>query len=229
MRVLIADDDELMRELISAVFAAQGHEPRGFADGESTWEAFAEEPAPFVVLDWLMPGLDGLQVCRRIRAHPTGAHTFILVITAASGIRNLDAVLDAGADDYLSKPVTPDDIAARIRIAEKRIESAAARRAAEDALHKARYLAGIGEVSLALQHEINNPLAALLTHTSLIASGMLAGDDARAGLRTVDEQARRIAEVMKRLGALSDPRSVEYVKGTRMVDLGPGAASPPKE
>ncbi len=223
MRVLIADDDDLMRELIDAVFQAAGHETHAYPDGAGVWAAWEREPAPLVVLDWVMPVLDGLDVCRRIRAHPAGADTFILVITAASGMRNLEAVLDAGADDYLSKPVTPDDIAARLRIAERRIEGQDARRTAEDGLRKARYLAGIGEVTLALQHEINNPLAALLTNASLVTSGYVSGDEVKAALATIDEQARRIAEVVKRLNSISDPRSVEYVKGSRMVDLGPGA------
>ncbi len=225
MRLLLADDDEMMRELLAAVIAEQGHAATGFADGASIWAAFERDPAPMVVLDWHMPKLDGLEVCRRIRAHPSGAETFILVVTAASGIRNLDAVLDAGADDYLSKPVTPEDLTARLRIAEKRIAAASARREAEEALRKARYLAGVGELSLALQHEINNPLAALLTNSALITSGMLSADEAKAGLAAVDAQARRIADVVKRLNTISDPSSVEYAQGLRMVDLGAGPAA----
>ena len=172
-----------------------------------------------VVLDWQMPGADGLEVCRRIRAHPEGRYTYLLVITARSGMNSLEAVLDAGADDYLSKPVTPEDIAARLRIAARRMETGTARRLAEEELRKARYLAGVGEVSLALQHEINNPLAALLTNSSLLASGILGPDDAKATLKVIDEQARRIADVVRRLNALDDPRSVEYARGQRMVDL----------
>ncbi len=226
MRLYLADDDEMMRELLVAVITTQGHTATSFADGSSVWAAFQQEPTPMVVLDWQMPGLDGLEVCRRIRAHAEGAYTFLLVVTAASGINSLDQVLDAGADDYLSKPVTPEDLMARLRIAEKRIAVNAARQEAEEALRKARYLAGVGELSLALQHEINNPLAALLTHSSLITSGILSPEEVRAGLVTVEAQARRIAEVVKRLNTMSEPRSVEYIKGQKMVDLGPGAPPP---
>jgi DNA-binding response OmpR family regulator len=219
MRLLLADDDELMRELLAAVFTAHGHDVEGFADGTAVWQAYQAAPAAMVVLDWEMPGLDGLEVCRRIRAHPAGADTFLQVITARGGMHNLEAVLNSGADDYLSKPVTPEEIAARLRIAERRMEIAAARRTAEDELRKARYLAGIGELSLALQHEINNPLAALLTNSALVSSGMLSPAESREALATVDTQARRIADVVKRLNSLGDPRSVEYLKGQRMVDL----------
>ena len=221
MRVLLADDDELMRELIAAVLEAQGHAVESFADGEAIWAAFSATPAALVVLDWQMPGADGLAVCRRIRAHADGAHTYLLVVTARSGSQNLDAVLDAGADDYLSKPVSPEDIVARLRIAERRMGIAAARRTAEAELQRARYLAGIGEVSLAIQHEINNPLAALLTNSALVSSGVLSPEESVVSLKVVDEQARRIAAVVRRLNEIQAPRSVEYLKGQMMVDLAP--------
>ena len=163
--------------------------------------------------------MDGLEVCRRIRAHEAGEDTYLLMITARSKAADLEDVLRAGADDYLSKPVTPSDVAARLRIAEKRIEVAAARRRAEAELRQARYLAGVGEVSLALQHEINNPLAALLTTTAIVKDGMVPPAEVPASLATIEEQARRIAEVLKRLRDVQTDRSVEYARGQRMVDL----------
>jgi DNA-binding response OmpR family regulator len=219
MHLLLADDDPMMRELLEAVLVAQGHTVVAHPDGASVWRAYETSPTAMVVLDWQMPTMDGLEVCRRIRAHPDGEATYLLVVTSRSGMDDLESVLDAGADDYLSKPVTPEDVTARLRIAEKRMETAAARRRAEAELRKARYLAGIGEVSLALQHEINNPLAALLTNSSLITSGLLTPEEEKESLATIDVQARRIAEVVKRLNAIEAPRSVDYIKGQSMVDL----------
>ena len=131
-------------------------------------------------------------------------------------------MLDAGADDYMSKPVTPDSLMARLRIAERRIELHAARRNAEEKLRKAQYLAGIGETSLALQHEINNPLAALLSHASLLESGMVDDDEKKEALATIVAQAKRIGEVIKKLRKLENPRSVEYLGEARMIDIKPG-------
>jgi len=227
MRVLLADDDELMRELIAAVVEGQGHAVEAFADGEAIWASFNAAPAALVVLDWQMPGVDGLEVCRRIRAHADGAHAYLVVVTARSGSRDLDAVLDAGADDYLSKPVSPEDIIARLRIAERRMEIATARRAAEAELQRARYLAGVGELSLAFQHEVNNPLAALLANSALVSSGILSPEESVAALKVVDEQARRIAAVVRRLNEIEVPTSVEYLKGQRMVDLAPPSGGIP--
>jgi len=223
MRILLADDDLAMNELLGAVLGVLGHEVECFEDGAAVWAAFQAAPAPLVVLDWEMPKLDGLEVCRRIRAHPEGVDTYLLMITARSKQADLEDVLNAGADDYLPKPVTSQDVVARLRISEKRIETGTARRRAEEDLRKARYLAGVGEISLALQHEINNPLAALLTTSALITGGMLRPDEIPESLKTIETQAQRIADVLKRLRNVEQPRSVEYARGQRMVDLGPNA------
>ena len=220
MHVLIADDDRVMCLLLQAAVAACGHDVATAEDGARAWAAFERDRHPLVLLDWQMPGVDGLEVLRRIRASPAGADTFVLMVTARDSDQDLKRVLDSGADDYLTKPVTPEQIRARLTIAERRIRLMRERRAVDAALADARWLAGIGETTLALQHEINNPLAALLGNLSLIEAGLLSPAEEREALAVIGEQARRIAEVVKRLSALRTPRSVEYVDGSRMLDLG---------
>jgi two-component system NtrC family sensor kinase len=227
MNVLLADDDPTMRLLLSRMLEQGGHTVcAAAADGEEAWEAYIAEPPPMLILDWEMPKMDGLELCRRIRSSERGDEAFILVITARDKTEDLTAVLDAGADDYMSKPVTPDNLMARLRIAERRIEVNAARRSAEEKLRKAQYLAGIGETSLALQHEINNPLAALLSNTSLIEANMLTAEETGEALVTIAQMARRIADVVKKLRQLNNPKSVEYLGNARMIDINPTGAPP---
>ena len=95
----------------------------------------------------------------------------------------------------------------------------AARRAAEEALARARWLAGIGETTLAIQHEINNPLAALLGHASLLSLGDPTAEQQAEHLAVILEQARRIASVVQRLSKLKDPKAIEYLEGAKMIDL----------
>lgn len=220
-----------MRLLHEEVLRSCGHDPIVASDGAEAWQIFQEEMPPLVILDWQMPGLDGLEVCRRIRAHEVGDTTFVLVVTARDGADDLTAVLDAGADDYVSKPVTPDNLQARLRIAERRIEVSRARKNAEEELQRARYLAGIGETTLTVQHEINNPLAALMTNVSLILGGVLNESESKDAMQVIDEQARRIADVVKRLRQIEREQraaSVEYLGAQRMIDLrgdgGPAAS-----
>jgi two-component system, NtrC family, sensor kinase len=226
MRVLFADDDVIARTLLAAVLTHLGHEGRAASDGARAWELFQEAPVPLVILDINMPVLDGLEVCRRIRAHEAGRETFVLVVTARDGRDDLTAVLDAGADEYVTKPSSPENLRARLEIASRRIVQDRARRAAEAELARARWLAGIGETTIALEHEINNPLSALLGHAELLLMETGLTEDQREQLEVIREQAARIADVVRRLARLKNPQSVEYLAGARMIDLSKGTGKP---
>jgi DNA-binding response OmpR family regulator len=217
MRVLIADDDPIPRLLAREVVAALGHEPIEAEDGAAAWTIAQGERLPLAILDLEMPGLDGLELTRRLREADASHETFVLVCTGAG--EALREVLDAGADDFVTKPVTPEQLRARIVIAERRLEQDAARRRAEAELQRAQWLAGIGETSIALQHEINNPLAAIMSHAELLRMDYESRGEPNDALRSVLESARRIADVIRRLQALREPTTVEYLSGTRMLDL----------
>jgi DNA-binding response OmpR family regulator len=220
MRVLLADDDIIARTLLTAVITELGHEPVIADDGQRAWELFQSEPTPLAVLDINMPGLDGLTVCRLIRDHEAGRDSFVIVVTARDAREDLTAVLAAGADDYVTKPSSPENLRARLEIAQQRIIQNAARRTAEAELARARWLAGIGETTIALEHEINNPLSALLGNAELLQMEDGLTEEQEQQVRVIREQAARIADVVKRLARLKNPRSVEYLTGSNMLDLG---------
>ncbi|HEV7702850.1 MAG TPA: response regulator [Gemmatimonadaceae bacterium] len=219
MNVLIADDSTLIRRLIEVAVADRGHEMMSVEDGAAAWEVFEREHPSLVILDWQMPELDGLEVCRRIRNSPWARDTFVLVVTGRIEGDDVVNALDAGADDYLFKPFTPPTITARLAIAERRIAANEARWAAEEALANAQWMAGIGQTALAIQHEVNNPLAALLGNVQL----MLMDENLPADVRDLGDdmlaQARRVANVVKRLSTLEAPQTVEYLTGATMLDL----------
>ena len=219
LRVLVADDDESMRDLLEALLTARGHEVSAVANGEAALAAYEREQPELVILDWEMPKLDGRDVCRAIRAANDGRAAFVLVFTARDGEDDLVSMLDAGADDYIAKPVTAEHLLARLTITERRIRLEAARRAAEDALARAQWLAGIGQTTLTVQHEINNPLAALLGHASLLSLGEPTPEQQAEHIAVILDQARRIASVVQRLSKLKEPKAVEYLEGVKMIDL----------
>jgi DNA-binding response OmpR family regulator len=210
MRVIFADANPNARTLLGAVLEELGHEAVGFGDGEEAWAAYQAHPAPLVVLDLRMPGADALELCRRIRAHDAGPTTFILIVTTQDDPRGLKAVLDAGADDYISKPDSPKSLRARIEIA---------LRAAESDLARARWLAGIGETALALEREISGPLHTILEKSARLLDDTAFTDDQRDQLRIISEQGKRLAGVIGRAVNLESPQSVEYLGGARMIDL----------
>jgi DNA-binding response OmpR family regulator len=218
VKVLLAEGDPLVRTRFTRVAEAAGHEVVVAVDGDAAWSAYLREHPELVVLDVDLPGGDALELCRRVRGRD-GSHAFVLVVTPRDGNADLPEVLDAGADDYLSTPTDDAHFGARLTIAERRIALETARRRAEEALARARYFAGIGETTVALQHEINNPLAALLGHAGLIEQGLIEPGEERELLAVIVEQAHRIASVVRRLPALRDPQSVEYLEGAWMLDL----------
>ncbi|HEX6816169.1 MAG TPA: response regulator [Gemmatimonadaceae bacterium] len=220
MRVVLADDDPVMQRLLRGALERRGHDVVLTSDGEAAWTAIATDPPPLAVLDWNMPVVDGLEVCRRARAGQATRDTFLLVVTGRDTPEDLQAALEAGADDYMMKPLDPAQLMARLAIAERRIALDAERRDAVEKLARAQWLAGIGEIAIAVQHEVNNPLTALMIEAQSIAAIAGANPDLRALGESIHAQSTRIATIVKRLGQLQDPRSVEYLRGgSRMIDL----------
>lgn len=218
-RCLIADDDPTIVLLLEHVLEGLGWPFDVADDGAIAWSRWNETRHDLVILDIGMPGLDGLEVCRRIRAAEKERAAYILVVTGRDKASDLEAVLEAGADDYVGKPTTGQRLRARMRIAQRRMENDRARRAAEEQLRAARFNEGIGQATVGLQHEINNPLTGLLGTAELMLLEAEAKGEATGDLRTIIEQAQRIRELVKRIGELRDAKTVEYTAGRRMVDL----------
>jgi CheY-like chemotaxis protein len=219
LRVLVADEDPIVRLLIVAVLAELGHDVRAAANGGDAWRTFEEWLPEMVVIDVGLPIVDGLEVCRRIREWDEKREVFVLFLTGRDRPESLEGVLDAGGDEFIAKPMTPEDLRARLIVARRRMEQDAARRSAEEELSKARWLAGIGDATLALQHEINNPLSALLGNAELMRMELEEQGEKNEMLEVIHEQALRIADVVRRLRRLKNPESVDYVGGSRMINL----------
>lgn len=225
MRVVLADDDPVMQRLLRGALERRGHDVAVTSDGDAAWTAIATDPPPLAMLDWNMPVVDGLEVCRRARTGQATRDTFLLVVTGRDTPEDLQAALEAGADDYMMKPLDPAQLMARLAIAERRIALDAERRDAVEKLARAQWLAGIGEIAIAVQHEVNNPLTALMIEAQSIAAIAGANADLRALGESIHAQSTRIATIVKRLGQLQDPRSVEYLRGgSRMIDLSSDAS-----
>jgi two-component system sensor histidine kinase/response regulator len=219
LRILVADEDPVVRLLMVAVLAEMGHEVQASSNGGDAWRTFEEWLPQLVLLDVNLSVVDGIEVCSRIREWDEQREVFVLFLTERDRTDTLEAVLDAGGDDFIVKPMTAEDLRARLTVVRRRMVQDGARRNAEDELSKARWLAGIGDATLALQHEINNPLSALLGHAELMMMELEEQGQKNELLSVIHEQALRIAHVVRRLRRLKNPESVDYVGGSRMVNL----------
>ena len=115
MRALVADDDPVARVILARALEGWAIEPIVVADGAAAWDVIASGQAPsLAVMDWEMPGLDGPELCRRIRGNPASASMYVVLLTSRDAAQDVVAGLDAGADDYLVKPFRAAELRARI-------------------------------------------------------------------------------------------------------------------
>ena len=123
MRVLVAEDDLTSRGVLRRVLTKWGYEVLTTSNGEEAWaELQREDPPPLAILDWMMPGLDGVEVCRRVRAQASPSPPYIILLTARGGKEDIVTGLDAGANDYLGKPFDHDELRARVEVGRRFVE-----------------------------------------------------------------------------------------------------------
>jgi two-component system phosphate regulon response regulator PhoB len=113
-RVLVVDDDDDIRELIRWKLRASGYDVEAAADGEAALAAAAETRPDLVVLDWMMPRLSGLEVCRALRDDPATAGVPVILLTAKAQEADIERGFAAGADDYVVKPFSPREVLSRV-------------------------------------------------------------------------------------------------------------------
>jgi two-component system cell cycle response regulator len=120
MKLLVADDDPLHRALLQEFLGIWGYEVVLAQDGNQAWQILQEnEPPSLAILDWMMPGINGTEVCQKTRALKDRAYTYILLLTARNQRDDILRGLEAGADDYLTKPVNVAELEARLRIGKR--------------------------------------------------------------------------------------------------------------
>jgi DNA-binding response OmpR family regulator len=119
--ILAADDDPTSLLIVETALHNLGHLCLSATDGNQTWETFQTRRPDVVILDWLMPGMTGIEVCRKIRAHPA-RYTYVIMVTGQSSHDQMFDGMSAGADDYLVKPLDTDALELRL-IAAARVTS----------------------------------------------------------------------------------------------------------
>ena len=123
MRILIADDDANIRRGLSSLVTGDGFEPVPCGSGEEALRILCgESTPPLGVLDWMMPGLTGPEVCRRVRQANLPLQPYLIILTVKTDIRDIAAALDAGANDHVRKPFSMMELMARIRVGKRVIE-----------------------------------------------------------------------------------------------------------
>jgi phosphoserine phosphatase RsbU/P len=148
MRILIAEDDAVTRRLLQGLAASWGYDVAGVDDGQAALAVLqSDNPPDLALLDWVMPGLQGPEICRVVRQQSSRTPPYIILLTARKESTDVVAGLEAGADDYLVKPFAPDELRARltagVRIVDLQQRLAAHVSDLERALANVRRLSGL--------------------------------------------------------------------------------------
>jgi phosphoserine phosphatase RsbU/P len=123
VRILIAEDEPVSRRLLQSVLTKWGYDVVVTSDGTQAWEALQQENPPLlVILDWMMPGLNGPQICRMARHLPKTQSTYIILLTAKGEKDDIVRGLAAGANDYVTKPFDSEELQARVQVGVRMVE-----------------------------------------------------------------------------------------------------------
>ncbi len=208
--IYLADDEKSIRELLHSFLASDGYTVRSFESGDALLEAFRQEPAELVILDIMMPGTDGLTVCRELRAV---SDIPIILLTAKDSELDYVMGISQGSDDYLTKPFRPTILLMKVKALLRRVEMDRGKTAAEDELHYGdiRYSAtenaifyGAASMSLTqtelrlLSYMMKQPEKAYSREELLSA---VWGFDSEVETRVTDETLRRIRKKLLQAGS----------------------------
>ncbi len=179
MKILIAEDDYVSRLLVKKAVGKIGHDVIEAENGVLAWQLFLEQEPDMIISDWMMPEMDGITLCQKIRASEKKTYSYIMLLTAKDKMTDLVEVFDAGADDYIIKPFKPDELRSRIKTGERIVQlerrhhqlqeqlilqntkldtTLKELKATQGHILQSEKMASIGQLAAGVAHEINNPI-----------------------------------------------------------------------
>lgn len=139
MQIMIVDDDAISRRLLEKIVADLGHGSVIADNGREAWEKYQHTPVQVVITDWMMPEMDGIELCRKIRSHPIDHYAYVITLTSRSQKNDLLQVFESGADDYIAKPFDPEELKARIKTSERIVNLESRHRSLQHTLIESRH------------------------------------------------------------------------------------------
>ena len=212
MKILIAEDNETSRRILEAVLVKWDYEVVSACDGNEAWEKLQDNDAPkLIILDWMMPGKNGIELCRKLRSRENVEPMYIILLTARDDKNDIVEGLSAGADDYISKPFNTDELRARIDVGRRMVEL-------QDSLIEREKLQVIFEMTGAICHELSQPMQAISGNSELILMGIKESDPLYRNIKTIKEQVDRMGNITRKLKKVTRYKTKDYIK-SKIIDI----------
>lgn len=206
MKILIAEDDLTTRTMLQAVLTRWGYHVTGTGSGVDAFGALRRSDAPdLAILDWEMPGMDGPEVCRRLRGTFREKPLYLILLTARGESGDIVQGLEAGADDYIAKPYDNAELKARINVGCRIV-------ALQKEMRERERLQGVLEMAGAVCHELNQPLQSLSGYSELLLMDLGADDPDLPVLVNIKESVDRIGELTRKIMKVTRYQSKPYLQ-----------------
>ena len=218
MNVLIADDDGVTRLLLSSVLTKLGHDVCQAENGRDALAAWEDSHPSLVISDWMMPDLDGLELCRKVRAEKRSDFTYIILLTARSGKSHYLEAMHAGVDDFITKPFEKDELAARVHVAERilglheNLRSANTdleRRVRERTVELEEALNAKNQFLSRASHELRTPMNHILGFAQLLEMDSL-NPEQENNVGQILTSGRHLLRLIDRILAISESRPDDW-------------------
>ena len=214
MKILLAEDDFTSRTMLHAVLTKWGYEVTVTPDGEAALAAMQVVGAPqLAVLDWMMPGLDGLSLCRKLRTQERPEPLYLILLTSKDERGDIVQGLEAGADDYISKPFDNEELRARLNVGRRMITL-------QNELREKEKFQGVLEMAGAVCHELNQPLQSVSGFSELLLMDIETSDPNHKRLKNIMMGIERIGDLTRKIMKITRYRSKNYMNGkSRILDI----------
>ena len=211
-KIMIVEDDPICSEFVRNMLVDAGYGICAAWDGRQCLEQVFECLPDLILMDVSMPGIDGIQACRQLKADATCKHIPVIFVTGNMDDRTLEAAFNAGGSDYVLKPVRSVELLARVR-------TALAQRRMSLKLAEEEKLKGVLETAGGVCHELNQPLQYVLGAVQLLMLDISPDSSLYANLDTIRARIEQMGEITRKLAEITRLRTRKYVGGKDIIDI----------
>ena len=212
MKILIAEDNMTSRRILESILVKWNYDVISACDGNEAWEKLQEkDPPKLIILDWMMPGINGVEICRRLRRPDAVEAIYIILLTARDEKNDIVEGLGAGADDYIAKPFDKEELRARIDVGRRVVEL-------QTALLEKEKLQVIFEMTGAICHELSQPMQAISGNLELMLMNIQKDNPLYRNVKTIKDQVDRMGDITRKLKRVTRYKTKDYIN-SKIIDL----------
>jgi CheY-like chemotaxis protein len=213
MKILIAEDDAVSRRLLERKLVMWGYQVITCPNGTEALQVLEREDSPnLAILNWMMPGMDGVQICREVRRQKRKGYIYIILLTGRDQKEDIVEGIEAGADDYVTKPFNPHELNVRVRAGRRILEM-------QNELMQREKLRGVVEMAGATCHEFNQPMQVISGYSELLLNQIPKASPLHSKAVKIKEATEAMAQITTKLQQITRYETREYFDGIKIIDI----------